>query len=84
MSLVGPGMRNWDLFKEVGENIRDARKKKGYTQEALVAEINISRPSLSNIERGTQCAMLDTIYEIADELGISPASLMPGCRQVGK
>lgn len=45
-----------------------ARKDKGWTQEQLAKKVKISRPLLSNIERGAALPSLENAYRIAKAL----------------
>lgn len=65
------------LYAEVGRLIKSARQAKSMTQEGLGTLVDLSRTSITNIERGRQRLFLDTLYQIADKLGVRPASLFP-------
>jgi putative transcriptional regulator len=49
-------------------NLVKARKEKGWTQEALAKKAKVSRPMLSNIERGDVSPSLANAYRIAKAL----------------
>lgn len=67
-----------DLFyQEVGRIIRSERKSTSITQEELSKELNVSRTTITNIERGNQRIPLHLIYEMAIVLGIEIQRLMP-------
>ena len=65
------------VYAVVGSRIREARNKQGWTQEALADRIEMTRTSITNIERGRQRMLLHTLVEIADHLGVPPGSLLP-------
>lgn len=65
------------VYAVVGSRIRTARKEKDWTQETLADRIDMTRTSITNIERGRQRMLLHTLVEIAKALDVAPASLLP-------
>lgn len=65
------------FYNAVGNLIRKARERAGISQERLAAEINLTRTSITNIEKGRQKIMLHTLVEIARILNVEPSSLLP-------
>lgn len=65
-------------YKMIGLNIAYYRKLKGITQLQLAEQINISRTHMSNIEAPNMptSISLDTLFDIADCLEVSVASLL--------
>lgn len=65
-------------YKMIGLNIAYYRKLKGITQLQLAEEINISRTHMSNIEAPNMptSISLDKLFDIADALEVSVASLL--------
>lgn len=59
-----------------GEKVRQIRKEKGLSQEALADLAGIDRSYMGHIERGDQNITLTKIYQIADALDISPCKLI--------
>ena len=53
----------------IGENLRRIRTESGITQAALAEMVEISRPMLAQIERGTKTLTLPVAERIATELG---------------
>lgn len=47
------------------------------TQERLARAVNLSRVSISNIEKGRQNFLVHTLWEIARTLGTHPSELLP-------
>jgi transcriptional regulator with XRE-family HTH domain len=47
------------------------------TQQQLADAIGLSRPSLTNIEKGAQKILIHTVYELATELGVDVSTLLP-------
>lgn len=50
--------------KALGRALRDARRRKGLTQQALARLAHIGQPSVSNIERGISSVSLTTLLRI--------------------
>jgi transcriptional regulator with XRE-family HTH domain len=65
------------FYVGVGQNVKDAREKRGFTQEELASQISLSRTSITNIEKGRQKFMLHTLAEIAIALSVPADSLLP-------
>jgi len=58
-------------YEKLGDNIRNYREQRGFTQEKLAELSNISEKHLSKIERGKINIKIDTLVNIADALGTS-------------
>lgn len=54
----------------LGRAIRDARKRRGWTQGELALQAAISQPTLSNIERGVGQASLASLWRLLAALGL--------------
>ena len=52
----------------IGERIRSLRKEKGLTQDALAAQLHVTRQTVSNYENGKSEPDLDTLMHIAEVL----------------
>ena len=65
-------------YKNIGLKIAYYRKKKGYTQAVLAQQIGMSAAYLGQIERGNRgkSFSLETLYQIADALGIEAEILL--------
>lgn len=61
-----------------GKRVRDLRKSKGFSQEALADAANLHRTYIGSIERGEQNVSIDNIYKIAKALGITLSTLFQG------
>jgi transcriptional regulator with XRE-family HTH domain len=59
-----------------GEKVRQIRKEKGLSQEALADLAGIDRSYMGHIERGDQNITLTKIYQVAKALDIPPAKLL--------
>lgn len=68
--------RKTPLRKVVAARIREVRKARGMSQEALAEEAGLHRVNVSKIERGQHSLSLDNLYWIALALKVPPASLL--------
>lgn len=59
----------------LGTNIREARRRKGITQENLAHSARINRGHMSVIERGKGDPRVKTIIRIANKLGVRAKDL---------
>ena len=62
--------------KTVGEVIAEFRKKKGISQEVINGLADIGRTHLSAIERGERNPTLETLYRIANALGVKMSDIV--------
>ncbi len=53
----------------IGNNLKELRKRLGYTQEEIAQAIGIKRAAYSNYEDGTREMPYDTLEKAADFLG---------------
>lgn len=60
----------------LGEAIREVRKKKGLSQEALGLEADLDRTYISSIERGRRNISFDNLVKIAKTLDVKPSQLL--------
>lgn len=74
--------KSQNIYKIIGEKIKAHRKGKK-TQEQLADCLYISRTSLTNFETGKQRVQIDTLWEIAEQLGITIQDLLPTKEEVG-
>lgn len=63
-------IRTKQAAKEIGESISTWRKLRGLTMQQLAEKANISRQTLSNIEKGDPSTSFESILNIAIMLGI--------------
>lgn len=64
-------------YKLIGQRIREARKKMGWSQERLSEEIDVAVAYISRIERGDQ-VNLKRIAQISRALNVSIEYLIAG------
>lgn len=65
-------------YKLIGERLKKARVKKGYTQEKLSEILNVSIAYLSRIETGATHINLKRLNEICGLLDVSEAYILNG------
>ena len=54
--------------REVGLRLQRARRERGVTQEELARRVDLSRTSITNIEKGRQRILLHQLVDIAAAL----------------
>lgn len=69
---------NDNVLKIIGNNIKIARHKNGYTQERLAEELNTSDKFVSMIERGASGLSITNIVNLCKILNIEPNTLFNG------
>ena len=67
-----------------GRRVREARQRRGFTQEALAHAARLHRTHISLIERGERSVRIETIERLAIALGTQPADLMPPVKLRGR
>lgn len=60
----------------LGCTIRKVRREKGLSQEVLSGLAGIARTHLTMIENGTMCPTIETLYKIAQALGMQASELL--------
>lgn len=65
-------------YKLLGDQIRLARKQKGYTLEQLAEQLDVSTTFIGQIERARGIPSLETFVKIANALEISADRLLFG------
>ncbi len=66
-----------DIYRAIGERVRDIRKECGLTQEQLAEQVGLSRPAIANIEVGRQRIYLHDLDRMAEIFRV-PLSEMIG------
>lgn len=59
-----------------GSAVRKRRKKAGLSQEQLAQAAGVSAVYVSMLERGQRHPTLDTVFDIAEALGVRPSGLV--------
>lgn len=65
------------FYSKLGENIRQERMRKNVSQEYLAKILQLSRPSIVNIEKARQYPPLHLVVEISNALETSIYELIP-------
>lgn len=60
----------------VGQNVRRLRLARGLTQEVLAERAGFTQQYISELENGRQNPTAVTLYELASQLGSTPAELV--------
>jgi transcriptional regulator with XRE-family HTH domain len=63
-----------------GRNLREARKKKGVSQEKLAWATGLHRTTMGFLENGERVPRIDTFLRLAEELEVEPAALLKGVK----
>lgn len=69
-------MENQDLKKMFGAVLRESRERTGLSQERFALKAGLDRTTVSLLERGSQQPTLTTLFVLADNLGVKPATLV--------
>jgi transcriptional regulator with XRE-family HTH domain len=70
-------MKPEPIYKQIGGTIRALRRRADQAQEALAAQLGISRATLANIETGRQRILVHQLYSIAQVLGVKVGDMLP-------
>jgi transcriptional regulator with XRE-family HTH domain len=79
--LIDIGLDDWamdSVLVRFGRRVRELRKAKGMSQEALALEAGLDRSYIGGVERGERNVSLENIHRLARTLSISVAELMRG------
>ena len=68
-------VNNEDILKVLGKNIKKVRKEKGYTQDYVAEQINVSTDLLRSIENCRNIGSITTLLNICNFLQVSPNTL---------
>jgi len=69
-----------DLVRLLGENVREARRQRGLSQEALALDADMKRSYLSELERGKRNPTVRALGRLAVALKIDPSDLLSPSR----
>lgn len=67
--------RQRERYRNLGLNIAYYRKRRGFSQEKLAEQVNISRTHMSRIETADCAVSLDVVFNLADALAVEPYKL---------
>ncbi|MGO9338069.1 MAG: helix-turn-helix domain-containing protein [Terracidiphilus sp.] len=66
-----------NFYSVFGAMLADARRKRRVSQEALAEELDLTRTSITNIEKGRQPIQLHSLYLVAQSLSVEVKDLLP-------
>lgn len=69
-------MKSINLNKKIGHNIRQQRKRLGWSQEELAIKSRLNRSYIGGVERGERNIRISTVSKLAQALGIPPSDLL--------
>lgn len=69
--------RNEAFYMQIGLNVKRAREARKLTQQQLGDRVNLSRTSVTNLERGRQKILVHTLADLAAALKTSVSELIP-------
>lgn len=64
------------LYTGIGERVQQARKSRGITQADLATAAGLTRPSITNIEAGTQRTPVHVLVAISQALDVPLLALL--------
>ncbi len=65
------------MAKTIGEKIRQARQKKGWTQARMALELGVTQQAVFKWENDQANPSSTRLGDIAEALGVTPGSLYP-------
>jgi transcriptional regulator with XRE-family HTH domain len=65
-----------DIRGIFAENLKGARRAKGWSQEELAHHADIDRTYVSSLERGVYAASIDMIEQLANALDLQPWQML--------
>lgn len=68
------------VYRMFGDRVRELREERSVTQEELAKRVQLSRSSITNIEKGRQRVLLHQMVNIAAALDAKPSDLMPSAK----
>jgi len=63
---------------KIGKRIKQLREQQGFTKERLAFENDLSKPTITRIERNEFDPKLSTLFKIANGLGVKITDLLSG------
>jgi transcriptional regulator with XRE-family HTH domain len=76
IDILGEHWRMDSVLVRFGRRVRELRKKKGLSQEALALEAGLDRSYIGGVERGERNIALVNIEKLARALGEREAELL--------
>ena len=70
-----------DIRRQVGLNLRQIRKTRGWSQEDLAFESGLDRTYISGVERGVRNPTVLVLQELAQALKVPAARLLDAAKR---
>jgi len=67
-----------EAAEQLGKNLWRARRRAGYSQEALGVLCSLHRTEIGMLEKGQRLPRVDTLMKVADALEVRLESLLEG------
>lgn len=64
------------LKSTLGAQVREIRRARGLTQEALAEQLEVTPRYLAGVERGERNLTLDSVDALAEQLGVDAVALL--------
>lgn len=71
------------IAKTFGKVLKEQRKKKGLSQDALATDSDLDRTYISQLERGKRTPSIETLFKIAQALGVTASSMIRDVEKLG-
>lgn len=71
------------IAKLFGKVLKDQRKKKGLSQDALATDSDLDRTYISQLERGKRTPSIETLFKIAQALGVTASGMIRDVEKLG-
>lgn len=69
-------MSDLSLIRQLAQNVRESRRRKGWSQEELAERCGLHRTYVGAIERGETNVTLSTLATLARALSVQPYTLL--------
>lgn len=67
-----------ELYRALGQRVRDLRLAERLSQQELADRVNLTRVSIANIEKGRQRPPVHFFYEVANSLNANVVQIFVG------
>ncbi|WP_088164809.1 helix-turn-helix domain-containing protein [Delftia sp. K82] len=65
-----------ELDKAFGSLLRELRNERALSQETLAAEAGLARNYISQLELGSKCPSLRSVFKLCKVLGVAPGDVV--------
>jgi transcriptional regulator with XRE-family HTH domain len=74
--MTEPAISAPEIYRVIGQRVRAERQKRKLTQDELAERVQLTRTSITNIERGRQKLLLHTLFAFAAAFEIEAKELL--------